>query len=185
MYNLSIQEAHDSDSDKDDNVEDVAGEEERKTLKDSDPEPKVSITERTVHSPAGTQREMDTQSHVISILTDAASCCEPQDSEKEQLRRLRSSFPHSCFYPPELNRHLRDPSIASSFHSAQVNRWYRCANMDGAVPCGLSLASPVQTPGTPGFPMSLQQHALAQVHRRPMSWNSWKTFIYTFHYKAD
>eukprot|EP00064_Thunnus_orientalis_P003893 superscaffoldBa00000337_g3904 len=54
-------------------------------------------------------------------------------------------------------RHLRDPSIN------RVNTWYSCANIDGAAaPCGPSLASPVRTPGTPGFPMSLQQHALVQ-----------------------
>lgn len=101
-------------------------------------------------------------SNVVSMIT------EPQDSEKEQLRKLRSGLAHSFFYPPELNRHLRDQSMAqsmaSSLHPAQVNSWYRCASMDGAVPCGLSLASSVRTPGSPGFPMSLQQHALVQVH---------------------
>ncbi|XP_042276111.1 T-box transcription factor TBX3-like isoform X2 [Thunnus maccoyii] len=150
--NSKSSDAHDSDSDKEDNVEDTAGEEESKTCKETDPEPKVSITERTVQSPAGTHRETDpTKSHVVNKITNAAGCCQPQDSEKERLRKLCSG----CFYPPELNRHLRDPSIT------RVNTWYSCANVDGAAaPCGPSLASPVRTPGTPGFPMSLQQHAL-------------------------
>ncbi|CAK6959624.1 T-box transcription factor TBX3-like isoform X2 [Scomber scombrus] len=153
--NSKSSDAHDSDSDKDDHVEDSVGEEESKTHKETDPEPKVSITERTVQTAAGTHREMDpSHSNAVSMIT------EPQDSEKEQLRKLRSGLAHSFFYPPELNRHLRDQSIASSLHSAQVNSWYRCASMDGAAPCGLNLASSVRTPGSPGFPMSLQQHAL-------------------------
>ncbi|KAM3867695.1 T-box transcription factor TBX3 [Diretmus argenteus] len=37
---------------------------------------------------------------------------------------------------------------------------YGYAAIDSALPCGLSISSPVRTPGTPGFPMNLQHHAL-------------------------
>ncbi|XP_040898625.1 T-box transcription factor TBX3 [Toxotes jaculatrix] len=157
-------DAHESDSHKDDKVEGDAGEEERKTQKETKRGPKVSLTDRTAQSPAGTQKELDPrQSHGINITADGASCSEPQDSDKEQMCTLRSGCAHCCVYPPELNTHLWDPSIPSSlFHSAQVNTWNSCATVDRAAPCGLSLAAPVRTPGAPGFPVSLQQHVLLQ-----------------------
>ncbi|XP_037634277.1 uncharacterized protein LOC119493199 [Sebastes umbrosus] len=153
-------DAQESDSDIGDNVDDNPGQEVRETK----PKPKVSIAERTVQTPCGEQKEMDRrQSHVISVLTDGAGCCEPQDSEKEQFGKLCSGVAHSCVHPPESNRHLRDQSIPNSLlQSAHVNTWNICATMDRAVPYGLSLAAPVRTPGTPGFPIGLQQHAPVQ-----------------------
>ncbi|XP_044053329.1 T-box transcription factor TBX3-like [Siniperca chuatsi] len=162
--NSKSSDAHESDSDKDDNIEDNPGQEVRQIHQETKTEPKVSITERTVQTPAGTQREMDPrQRRVSSTLADGAGYCQQHDSEKEQLCKLCSCFAHSCVYPPELHRHLQDPSISNSLlHSAQVNTWNSCAVTDRAVPCGLSLAAPVRTTGTPGFPISLQQHALVQ-----------------------
>ncbi|XP_071340258.1 uncharacterized protein [Trachinotus anak] len=161
VQDLSLQDsdAHECDSDKNDNAENDAGEEECKTPREMKPGPKVSITHRTEQTPVGTQREMDPrQSHVISVTTDGAGCS--KDSEKEQMYKLHSGFAHTCVYPPELNTHLWDRSIPNSlFHSAQVNSW---ATMDRAVASGLSLAAPVRTPGTAGFPTSLQQQALVQ-----------------------
>ncbi|KAM9360157.1 T-box transcription factor TBX3-like [Symphorus nematophorus] len=140
-------EAHDSDSDKDDHVEDRPGQK-------TETEPKGFITERT---------QEPRQSHVIGALTDAAGCCEQQDSEKPQSCKSWVDFSHSCVYPPELHKHLRDASISSGFlHSTLVNTWNSCGTVDRAVPCGLSLAAPVRTAGTPGFPISLQQHPLVQ-----------------------
>lgn len=155
---LSFQDTHESDSDKDDN----AGEVEHKTQTQTKLKPMVVITDRTVQTPAG--REMDPgQSHVSSKITEGASCSEPQDSEKDQMCKLRSSFIHSGSYP-ELNTHLWDPSVPNNlFHSAQVNTWDSCSTMDRIMPCGPSLGVPVRTPGTPGFPISFQQHALVQV----------------------
>lgn len=125
-------------------------------------QPKVSITERRTQTPAVTQREMDLrQRRVISKLTDEAACCEPQDSKEEQLCKSCSDFSHSCVYP----QHLRALSIPNiPLHSAQVNTWNSCP--DRAVPCGPSPAAPVRTPAGPGFPISLQQHPLVQVHRQ-------------------
>lgn len=173
---LFFQDAHERDSDKDDNVEDHAGEEEHKTQEETKPGPKVSITDRTIQTPVGTQREMDPrQSHFISIITDGVGCSALQDSEREQMCNIRSGFAHSRVYPLELNAHLRDPSIPSSlFHSARVNTWKGCATADRAAPCGLSLAAPGRTSGTPGFPISLQQPTLVQVNRELMKhWNAY------------
>lgn len=167
---FDFQDTHGSDSDKDDNVEDNPGQEVHKTRQETKSEPKVSATERTAGTPAG--RELDPRRcHVISTSTDGAGCCQPQDSEKEELCKSCSGFALSCVYPSELHRHLREPSIPNGFlHSAQVNTWSSCATTDRAAPCALSLAAPA---GSPGFPISLQQHALVQVHRRPTNqWNA-------------
>ncbi|XP_050931280.1 uncharacterized protein LOC127143215 [Lates calcarifer] len=155
--NPKSSDTHESDSDKDDN----AGEVEHKTQTQTKLKPMVVITDRTVQTPAG--REMDPgQSHVSSKITEGASCSEPQDSEKDQMCKLRSSFIHSGSYP-ELNTHLWDPSVPNNlFHSAQVNTWDSCSTMDRIMPCGPCLGVPVRTPGTPGFPISFQQHALVQ-----------------------
>lgn len=156
-----FQDAHESDSDKDDHVEDNSGQQVLETHQETKVEPKVSITIQTV----GTQRETDLRHGcVIGTLKDGAGCCEPQDSEKQQLSKSCSDFLNSSVYPPELHKHLQDPSIPSSLlHSTQVNTWNSCATMDRAVSCGLNLAAPVRTPETPGFPLSLQQHPLVQV----------------------
>ncbi|XP_051277495.1 T-box transcription factor TBX3-like isoform X2 [Dicentrarchus labrax] len=158
--NFKSSDALESDSDKDDNAEDNSGREVHKTHRESETEPTVSLTERTAQTPAGTQREIRL-SHAISTLTDGAGRCEPQDSEKEQLCKSCSDFPHSCVYPSELHKHLLDPSIPNGLlPSAQVNTWNSCATVDRTVPCGLTMAAPVRAPGTPGFPISLQQHPL-------------------------
>lgn len=161
MFFIIFQDAHESDSDKD--VEDSAAEEEQKMQKDTNAEPKVSSTERTVQTPAETQREMDPrQHHIISRRSEGADCCKPQDSDKEQLCKLRSGFAHGCVSPPGLNRNVWDPTL---FHPAQLHSWYSYATVDAAVQSGLSLAAPVRTPGPAGFPVSFQQHTLVQVHR--------------------
>lgn len=133
-----------------------------KSHQETKTEPKVSTTEQTAQTPAVTQREMDLrQRRVISKLTDEAAFSEPQDSEEEQLCKSCSDFSHSCVYP----QHLRAPSIPNiPLHSAQVNTWNSCPNR--VVPCGLSPAASVRTPAGPGFPISLQQHPLVQVHGR-------------------
>lgn len=155
-----FQDPHESDSDKDVNVEDSPRQEVCKTNQETESEPKVFIT--------GTHRGMDpSQIHVISTLTDGAGCCQPHDSEKEHLCKLCSGSVQSCVNATELHRHLQDLSIPNSLlHSAQVNTWNSCATTDRAALCGLSLAAAVRTPGAPGFPISLQQHALVQVHRQ-------------------
>ncbi|XP_029296063.1 uncharacterized protein LOC115013724 isoform X2 [Cottoperca gobio] len=151
--NSKCSDAHESDSDKDDNVKDNPGQEFWET------KPQVSLAERTVQTSVGPQREMEPRQS-ISILSDGAGCCEPQDSEKKQLDKLYGSLAQGCVYPQDLNRRLRDPSIPNNlFHSAQVNTWTSCATMDQAVPCGLSLAAAVRTPETSGFSVGLQQHA--------------------------
>lgn len=165
LYVFQMQDAHESDSDKDCNDEDNLGQYVRKTPNETETEPKASSDrERALN----TSEKDPPQSHIIDVVTDGTGCNEQQDSdpkrlaEKEHLRKLRVGFTRSCLYPPGITRHFQDVSMANSlFHSSQVNTgttWYGYANVDGAGPCGLS-------PGTSGFPMSLQQHALVQVHR--------------------
>ncbi|TKS78077.1 T-box transcription factor TBX3 [Collichthys lucidus] len=153
-------DAHESDSDKDDYVEDNSGQQVLKTHQETKLEPKVSITIQTF----GTQRETDPRhGRVIRTLKHGAGCCEPQDSENEQLFKSCSDFSYSSVYPPELHEHRQDPCIPNSLlQSTQVNTWNSCATMDRAASCGLNLAAPVRTPGMPGFPISLQQHPLLQ-----------------------
>nr|XP_019949302.1 PREDICTED: uncharacterized protein LOC109633717 [Paralichthys olivaceus] len=126
--------------------------------------PKVSITGSTVQTPDRTQRETDSRSsHVLSTSTDGASSSQPQDSQKEQMCKLRSNVAQSCAYPLESNPHLWGPSRANSlFRSAQVNTWNSCTAVDRAPSCGLNPAATVRTPAAAGFPLSLQQHALVQ-----------------------
>ncbi|KAI3372933.1 hypothetical protein L3Q82_022734 [Scortum barcoo] len=143
---------------------DDPGEEVHKMQEETKSEPKISTTKRTVGTSAGAQREMDPrQNHASSTSADGAGCCEPQDSEKGQLCKSCSGFAHSCVYQAELHRHLQESSMSSCLlHPAQVNTWNSCAAADRAAVCGLSLAAPVRTAGSPGFPISLQQHALVQ-----------------------
>lgn len=159
LYLVFMQDAQESDSENENN----AGEEESKTCSDTEPEPEVSITGRSVQTPG----RLDTiQTHVISIMTDGASC-KTEDSHKEQLHKSHPGFAQRCFYPPDSDRHLQDLSVSRRcFPSDHLNTWYHGGNMD-AVSCGLSLASPVQAPTSLGFPMSLQQHAQIQVQRSP------------------
>ncbi|XP_054467805.1 T-box transcription factor TBX2-like [Anoplopoma fimbria] len=153
-------DAHEGDGDKGEKAEDDPGQE----ISETQTKSKGPTEERTAQTPVGAQTESEPrQTHVISILTDGAGCYEQQDSEREQVSKSCSGVAHSPVYPPELNRHLRDPSIPNSLlHSAQVNTWNSCAAVDGAAPCGLRLAAPVRTPGTPGFPIGLQRHAPLQ-----------------------
>ncbi|XP_036954771.1 T-box transcription factor TBX2b-like [Acanthopagrus latus] len=142
-YNSTYSDVHESDGDKGDHVEDTPTETDM-----------VSTTERTVKTPAVTQKQMESvQSYVTSTLNDGA--------ETEQQCKSCSDFSCSCVYPPELHKHLRDPSIPDGvFHSTQVNTWNSCATMDRAVQWGMSLAAPVRPSGSPGFPISLRQHPL-------------------------
>ncbi|XP_008303152.1 T-box transcription factor TBX2-B-like [Stegastes partitus] len=158
--NSKSSDVHESDSDKDDHVEETHGREVLISPHETETEPKAAITERTVQTPVRTHRETDPkQNRVICKTIDGAGCCPTRDSDKEQPCKLHSSFAHSCACSPEINRHLQDPRTSNSlFHSAQVNSWYSCATLDRAVPCGLSLAASARTP----FPISLQQHALVQ-----------------------
>ncbi|KAF7655049.1 hypothetical protein LDENG_00061620 [Lucifuga dentata] len=158
--NSKSSDAHESD--RDCNDEDNSGQDVRKT------EPKVTHgTERTVKTPRGTHRESDhAENQATHVTTEGEGYCAPQDSEprrlaeKEHLCKLRSGFTHGCLYPPGLSRHLQDLSIANNLYShAQVNTgstWHGYANVGPAGPCG------IRTPGTSGFPMSLQHHALVQ-----------------------
>lgn len=159
---LLSQETHGSDGDKTESVEDDVGKEECHTLRDEKPGPEVCFMDRTVQTPAGTERGMDPgHSRVTSVISDGAGCSKPKDSEKEQMCKLHSGFAHRCVYPLELNTYLWDPSVSGHlFHSAQVNAWNSCATTDRAAQCTLNLATPVRTSGTPGF---LQQQALLQV----------------------
>uniref|UniRef100_A0A672YYV5 T-box transcription factor 3b n=1 Tax=Sphaeramia orbicularis TaxID=375764 RepID=A0A672YYV5_9TELE len=98
--------------------------------------------------------------------TDTSTSTSTHGAEKEHLYKFHNSFAHGCFHPAELNRHLQDPSgLLQSAHISSGNAWYGCGTVDRPGPCGLSLATPIRTPGTLGFPMSLQQHALVQVRR--------------------
>lgn len=173
-----FQDAHESDSDRDNHAEDNPAQEVCKTHREAKSEPKVCVTGRTVQTAARTRREMDpSPSCGITTLTDGAGCCEPRGSEKERLCRSCSDFSHSCDFPPELHKRLLDPSISNGLlQAAQVNTWSSCANMDRAVPCTLSLAAPVRTPGTAGFHISLQQHPLVKLHRRPSNQQHLNTY---------
>ncbi|XP_054867143.1 T-box transcription factor TBX3 isoform X2 [Amphiprion ocellaris] len=147
--NSKSSDARESDSDKEDH-EQNGGREEQKSPHETETEPQVPVTERTM------QRETEAeQNHVVSKTADGAGCCPTRDSDKEQLRKLHGTFTHGCVCSPEKDRlYLQDPRSSNSvFQSAQVNSWY---SLDRAVPCGLSLTTPARTP----FPMSLQQHAL-------------------------
>ncbi|XP_063752828.1 T-box transcription factor TBX3-like [Eleginops maclovinus] len=139
--NSKSSDAHESESDKEDDVKDNPGEQQ-----DTEIEPNISTAGRTV------QRETEPrQSRILSILTDGAGRCEPKDSEKEQ---LCSGLAHCCVYPPDYNAPLQDSSSLSL--STQINTWTSCAPLDRAVPGGMGLhAAPVR-----GFPMGLQQHGL-------------------------
>lgn len=142
-------DAHESDSDKDDNGAENLGQEMPGTHQETETD-LMSTTERTVQSP---QEAMDP----ISVTADGAGGCQTLDSEEEPLCKSHSGFTLSCVYSPDLNRRVLDPSCL--FYPAQVNSWYSCATMDRAVPCGLNLAAPARTL----FPMCRQQHALVQV----------------------
>ncbi|KAF3696211.1 T-box transcription factor TBX3 [Channa argus] len=145
-------DAHESDSDKD--VEVDAGEEEQKPPKDIKPDPEVSVTERTVPSPAEKLRDMDPRwDNDIKRTTDG--CCESPESEREPWCKLHCSFGS----PAEFSRNLWDLSL---FSSARVNAWYSCATADASRQSRQSLAAPVRFPGPPGCPFSIQRHAPVQ-----------------------
>nr|XP_046242121.1 T-box transcription factor TBX2-like [Scatophagus argus] len=158
--NSKSSDAHESDSDRDYHVEDNPGEAVQRQRTKTEPE--VSITEWTSQTPVVAQRETDPrQGQATSTLTNRVCCCEPRDSKKEQLCKSCSDFSHSCVYPLELHKHVRDPRMPSSLlHSTQINTWNSCGSVDRAVPCGLSLAPLVRTPRTPGFPISPQRPPL-------------------------
>ncbi|XP_068461053.1 T-box transcription factor TBX2 [Clinocottus analis] len=139
--------------DKADKAEDGRGQ----AVSETPTKPKASVAERTPRT--GT---CPRQRHIVSILTDGAGCCERRDSEEEQAGELCSRV-----YPPDLNRHLRDPSVPGGLllRSARVNTWNTwngCTASDGAAPCGLRPLALARTPGTPRFPVGLRQHAPLQ-----------------------
>ncbi|XP_051807118.1 T-box transcription factor TBX3-like [Acanthochromis polyacanthus] len=144
--NSKSSDAHESDSDKEEHVEENVGQEEQKSPHERETEPQVLVTERMEPE----------QNPAVSKTADGAGCCPTRHSDEEQLRKLHGSFAHGCVCSPEKNRHLQDPRSSNSvFQSAQLNSWY---SLDRA----MTLAAPARTP----FPISLQQHALVQVHNR-------------------
>ncbi|KAK9523120.1 hypothetical protein VZT92_019539 [Zoarces viviparus] len=147
-------DAHESD--RADDVEDGPGQ----VVSGTQTKSKVS----TAETPVEGQKETDPRrSHVISILTGGGGCYGRRDSEREQVGKLRCGVAHSRVYPPEVNRHLQDPSVPDGLlGSAQVNGWNGRSAVDGAAPCGLRLAAPARTPGAPGFPIGIRQHAPLQ-----------------------
>ncbi|XP_029960790.1 T-box transcription factor TBX3-like [Salarias fasciatus] len=133
--NSKSSDAHESDSDRDENVKDDS----EKTHKETE-----AVSERTVQTPAAARRETDPkENRVVGVSTERPG----RESDDEQLCKLRNAFPRSCLYSLESDVNIR------YLHPAQVNGWY-----DTAGPCGLGVGGPTRMPA----PISLQRHAVVQ-----------------------
>ncbi|CAN9512797.1 unnamed protein product [Ophioblennius macclurei] len=130
--NSKSSDARDSDSDRDENMEDDSEKAQKETEKMSD---------GTVHAPTETRREPKLEENlVVGVSTER-----PGD---EQLCKLRGAPPPcSCVYSPE-----SDPSIRY-LHPVQANSWY-----DSVGSCGLGIGGPTRAP----VPIGLHHHALVQ-----------------------
>ncbi|CAJ1068758.1 T-box transcription factor TBX3-like [Xyrichtys novacula] len=153
-----------SDVDRDNNVKDRWGRQVCNIHQETRPKAKVIASDGATGSQYNTETEMDPgNSYSTPTLTDLGDCCGSQDSAQNQLFKSHSSFPPSLIYQTESQRHLQDQSTPRSLpHSAQLNTWNSCANLDKAVLYGLSLMAPVRTPESSRFPTGLPYHPSVQ-----------------------